>query len=182
MSVGGEIGELHRNGSVGMPAAYGNPAFDPGYPVSAYNNPAGPVTPARSGAVEDAMQRRSVEYNGSVESLNAAQREVAVEVEQALLALRGRIDELLVFTQGGGQPTPASEGALVPSTLPASLPPSSLPPSSTPRSERRAPPLAPRSEPPNFNMAAMPPSPVQQPAVFTSAPTWAVPSPRAPRY
>ena len=46
-------------------------------------------------------KRRSLEYEMSVDALNQAQRELATDVEESLLALRGRIDELLAFVQAG---------------------------------------------------------------------------------
>ena len=62
-------------------------------------------------------RRRAAEYEVSVGSLNQAHREVATEVEEALLALRGRVDELLAFVQGGstaeGQPAAAVAAELV---------------------------------------------------------------------
>ena len=53
--------------------------------------------------LQAAAQERSRQYQESVEALHASQREIAGDVEEALLALRGRIDEILHFAQGGGQ-------------------------------------------------------------------------------
>ena len=41
-----------------------------------------------------------------------ALNEWATEVEASLLALRGRVDELLAFVQAGGEPSAASTGAV----------------------------------------------------------------------
>ena len=93
--------------------------YSPMYPLSACNDPAcgmlgvaGGDVPVSHPTVDAAAQRRSAEYNASVESLAVAQREVGVEVEQALLALRGRIDELLKFTQSGHSASAAETAAV----------------------------------------------------------------------
>ena len=53
--------------------------------------------------VAEEGRRRVVEYDASVDALNLASREVATELEESLLALRGRIDEMLAVVQGGGE-------------------------------------------------------------------------------
>ena len=187
-------------------------AYSPMYPLSAANDPAmgmlgvcGGELPVSHPTVDAATQRRSAEYNASVESLAVAQREVAVEVEQTLLALRGRIDELLRFTQAGHSAS-ASETAAVAAAVAAAAPPSAAMPAAT-TTPRRPPPI-PRSDPPSTNPAMTAPmaSPHRQsphhrpspamdvsdapgfgpgydphyapPAVYANAPRWAVPSPR----
>lgn len=90
MSVGGAVGDVYRAGGVGMPPPSGR--------VSA-------GTDGGESALAADAKRRAMEYEASVGALNQAHQEVASEVEEALLALRGRVDELLAFVQGA----PSSE-------------------------------------------------------------------------
>ena len=197
MSVNGEVGDsgLHQTGGVGMPPP--SPGrYNPSYPVSALNDPShyNPVTSGASSygrgaeassgsaAYDAAAQRRSAEYNSSVEHLAVAQREVSYEVEQALLALRGRIDELLHFTQAthGHSSTEAVSAAAVTTSAPMST-------TATPR--RHAPPLPPRTDPLSCNPHMVVPvsSPRHRPPsapqpLDVSDAAWPPPHPNAPMW
>ena len=110
VNVGSDVGEAHLTGGVGMPspdpAAFAARRLS--LPASAavelegsgahyYHGGGGP--PAAYGDT-----RRALEYMQSVDGPNRAQCDIAREVEEALLSLRGRIDELISFAQGQAAP------------------------------------------------------------------------------
>ena len=173
MSVGGQIGGLYESGAAGgmPPPAITDisDGYHPGYPLSACNLP---MTPSRrdhqNGAAaamsEAAAQERSRQYQESVEALHASQREIAGDVEEALLALRGRIDEILHFAQGGGQ-TEATARAAAAELAGANGAPTAGWPALAAPSPRRTPAKA---------------ASVASAKREVRTPVWAAPSPRGP--
>ena len=100
-SVGTELGEGYR------PVGFGYPP-----------TPHTPRTPTAAAlAAGGTPQART--YEAGVAALNEAHREVTEEVQEALLALRGRIDELLAFARG---PPAAATGAAASTAIDAETP------------------------------------------------------------
>ena len=98
VNVGSEVGEAHLAGGVGMPPP--DPAAFAARRLSLPSPAAIELEGGDGGAPSAADERRTREYLQSVDGLNAAQMEIAHEVEEARIALRGRIDELISFAQG----------------------------------------------------------------------------------
>lgn len=157
IAVGGDVGEAHLSGSVGMPSP------DP-HAIAERRA----ATAAAAPTVSDS--RRAAEYVASVDGVNCAQHEIAQEVEEALLALRGRVDELLSFAQAQ-RASPAADAGTAAALAVASpvRPVGAAPGGGKTKGNGKPPPASPAA------------ASAHREAVRLNAPMWAAPSPRGSR-